>query len=323
MLGISLLCLVSVERTTGSFSENIFKKEFLLLKRLGSLMLCLMLLGAVMGGCATKPADVKEGAQETSYEKVKRQGYVTVGFANEKPYAYATPDGKLTGEAVEVARTILKKLSINQMDGVLTEFGSLIPGLKAKRFDIITAGMFINPERSKEVAFANPEYSIGEALAVKKGNPLKLHSYKDVSTNSDAKVAVMVGAIEKEYLTKSGVPSGQIITVPDQPSAISALQAGRADAITMTGPSLQSVLESAKDAGLERVMDFEQPVIDGKSMKGYGAAAFRIDDKDFREAYNRELEKMKNSGELLTILKSFGFTEQELPGDMKAEQLSK
>jgi polar amino acid transport system substrate-binding protein len=293
------------------------------LKKLGSLMLCLTLLGAVMGGCATQPAEVKEGAKETSFEKVKRQGYVTVGFANEKPYAYATPDGKLTGEAVEVARTILKKLGINQMDGVLTEFGSLIPGLKAQRFDIITAGMFINPERSKEVAFANPEYSIGEALAVKKGNPLKLHSYKDISANSKAKVAVMVGAIEKEYLTKSGVPEGQIVTVNDQPSAISALQAGRADAITMTGPALQSVLESAKDAGLERVMDFEQPVIDGKSMRGYGAAAFRPDDNDFREAYNQELEKMKSSGELLTILKSFGFTEQELPGDMKAEQLAK
>ncbi|NHN33245.1 ectoine/hydroxyectoine ABC transporter substrate-binding protein EhuB [Paenibacillus sp. S3N08] len=286
-------------------------------------MLSLTLLGAVMAGCATQPADVLRVANETSFEKVKRQGYVSVGFANEKPYAYATPDGKLTGEAVEVARTILKKLGINQMDGVLTEFGSLIPGLKAKRFDIITAGMFINPERSKEVAFANPEYSIGEALAVKKGNPLKLHSYKDISTNNKARVAVMVGAIEKDYLTKSGVPEVQIITVPDQPSAISALQAGRADAITMTGPSLQAVLESAKDAGIERVMNFEQPVIDGKSMKGYGAAAFRIEDKDFREAYNQELEKMKSSGELLTILKSFGFTEQELPGDMKAEQLAK
>ena len=33
-----------------------------------------------------------------------------------------------------------------QVDGVLTEFGSLIPGLQAGRFDIIAAGMFVTPE---------------------------------------------------------------------------------------------------------------------------------------------------------------------------------
>jgi polar amino acid transport system substrate-binding protein len=261
--------------------------------------------------------------QENLLEKARKQGFVNVGFANENPYAYATPDGKLTGEAVEVARVILKNLGIKEMNGVLTEFGSLIPGLKAKRFDIITAGMFINPTRSKEVGFANPEYSIGEALAVEKGNPNKLMSYEDIAANKEIKVAVMVGAIEKEYLTKVGVPENQIVTVPDQPSAISALQAGRVQAVTMTGPALQAMLDSAKDDKLERVADFKQPVIDGKSVRGYGAAAFRKEDTAFIEAFNTELEKLKKSGELLEILKPFGFTEQELPGDMTAEQLAK
>ena len=53
---------------------------------------------------------------------------MTIGFANEVPYAYATPEGKLSGEAVEVARTVLQNMGINEMQGVLTEFGSLIPG---------------------------------------------------------------------------------------------------------------------------------------------------------------------------------------------------
>ncbi|MCI1114069.1 transporter substrate-binding domain-containing protein, partial [Stenotrophomonas maltophilia] len=92
--------------------------------------------------------------------------------------------------------------------------------------DIITAGMYITPERAKEVAFANPEYSIGEALAVKKGNPLKLVSYKDIAANPKAKVAVMSGAIEVEYLEKSGVKKEQMVLVPDQPSAVAALQSG-------------------------------------------------------------------------------------------------
>lgn len=124
--------------------------------------------GLMLAGCSATTGGTAPDSGKTTLEKAREQGYVTVGFANEKPYAYATPDGKLTGEAVEVARAVLKNLGIHEMKGVLTEFGSLIPGLQAKQFDIITAGMYITPERAKEVVFADPEYSIGEALAVKK-----------------------------------------------------------------------------------------------------------------------------------------------------------
>ncbi|MGG4037711.1 transporter substrate-binding domain-containing protein [Heyndrickxia ginsengihumi] len=58
-------------------------------------------------------------------------------------------------------------------------------------------------------------------------------------------------------------------------------------------------------------------------MKGYGATVFRKQDDDFREAFNKELEKMKKDGELLKILKKYGFTENELPGDVTTEQLIK
>ncbi|QYR23942.1 ectoine/hydroxyectoine ABC transporter substrate-binding protein EhuB [Paenibacillus sp. sptzw28] len=263
-----------------------------------------------------------EAAQDT-LAKAKKQGFITVGFANENPYAYKGADGKLTGEAVEIARVILQRLGINEMRGELTEFTSLIAGLQAKRFDLITAGMFINPDRCQAVLFANPEYSIGEAIAVKKGNPLKLNSYKSIADNDKAKVAVMAGAVEIGYLKASGVPEERMVVVPDQDGAVSALQSGRADVMTMTGPALQSRLDTAKDGNLERVMDFEQPVVDGKDVRGFGATAFRPEDTAFQQAFNAELQKMKESGELLTILKKFGFTEQELPGDATAEQLCK
>lgn len=289
------------------------------MKKLIAITLISVLMGLV-AGCGSGGAGAGTGS---TLEKAQQQGYVTVGFANEKPYAYQTPDGKITGEAVEVARAVLKKMGINEMRGVLTEFGSLIPGLKAKRFDIITAGMFITPQRAKEVAFANPEYSIGEALAVQTGNPYGLHSYKDIATKPNVKVAIMTGAIEYDYMIKSGITKEQVIFVPDQPSAIAALKSGRVHAITMTGPSLNAMLETAQEPSIERVKDFEQPVIDGKSVKGYGATAFRIEDREFREGFNRELKKMQESGELLEILRPFGFTEQELPGDVTAEELSK
>ncbi len=253
--------------------------------------------------------------------KAIEQGYITIGFANENPYAYKDESGNLTGEAVEIAKVVLKNLGVNEVRGELTEFGALIGGLQAERFDMITAGMFVNPDRCAAVLFANPEYSIGEGLAVKAGNPLNLHSYSDIAAHSSAKVAVMAGAIEIGYLEKSGVPSDRIVIVPDQDAAINALQSGRADAMTMTGPALQSRLDAAKDDSIERVADFQQPVIDGKDVRGYGASAFRQADTEFRDAFNVELEKMKQSGELLEILQKFGFTESELPGDMTADEL--
>src|SRR3546814_5140271 len=91
---------------------------------------------------------------QSTLEKAREAGFIRIGFANEAPYGFATPDGKLTGEAPEVAKAVLKKMGINEVDGVLTEFGSLIPGLKAGRFDIIAAGMFITPARCNEVAFS-------------------------------------------------------------------------------------------------------------------------------------------------------------------------
>jgi polar amino acid transport system substrate-binding protein len=285
-----------------------------------SWMLLSLFLAVLLAGCGSNKASP---AESEVLAEAKERGYITVGFANEKPYAYKGADGKLTGEAVEIARAVLKNMGIREVRGELTEFGSLIGGLQAKRFDMITAGMFIKPDRCQAVLFADPEYSIGEALGVKKGNPLKLKSYQDIAKNGKAKVAVMAGAVEIGYLKKSGVPDDRIVIVPDQASAINALQSGRVQAITMTGPSLQSMLESASDDQIERVKDFKQPVIDGKSVRGYGATAFRMEDKAFRDAFNAELKKLKESGELLKILKKFGFTEEELPGDMKAEALCK
>ena len=127
-----------------------------------------------------------EPQEESTLERVKREGVVRVGFANENPYAYAKPDGTLSGEAVEVARAVFQAMGIDEMEGVLTEFGSLIPGLQAGRFDVITAGMYVNPNRCEQILFANPEYKIGEALVVEAGNPLGLNSYEDIAANPNS-----------------------------------------------------------------------------------------------------------------------------------------
>ena len=125
---------------------------------------------------------------------------------------------------------------------------------------------------------------------MKQGNPLGLGSYEDIANHDQAKVAVMTGAVEIGYMEKSGIPADRIVQVPDQASAISALQADRVHAITMTGPSCRRCWIRPATS-IERVADFEQPVIDGESVRGYGATAFRQADTEFQEAYNAELQK--------------------------------
>src|SRR5262245_62993494 len=191
-----------------------------------------LLLSAVGLGAATVAVagGTRLAFAETTLERAKAQGFIRIGFANEAPFGYATPDGKLTGEAPEVAKAVLAKIGIPQVDGVLTEFGSLIPGLKAGRFDIIAAGMFINPKRCKEIAFSEPSYGIGQAFLVPKGNPKGLNDYGSVAADGGIKLAVMSGAVEAGYAKDSGVKADQLVSLPDGPSMLAAVQAGRADA---------------------------------------------------------------------------------------------
>ena len=278
--------------------------------------LIVLSLSLILSGC-----QFFDDSDETTLDRVKREGVVIVGFANEQPYAYQNADGELTGSSVEIARRIMENLGVTEMDGVLTDFASLIPGLQAERFDMVTAGMFITPDRASadHIQFANPEYTIGEAIAVETGNPLELHSYEDVAENEEAVIAVPSGTVEYNYLLEVGVPDDRIVTVPDMPSALAALQAGRADAITATGPSLQSIIDTAADDSIERVMDFTQPVIDGEEVINYGATVFRDAGQSFVESFNEELNQLKESGELLEIIEEFGFTEEDLPGDATVE----
>lgn len=263
------------------------------------------------------------GTAPTTLAAAREAGKIRIGYANEAPYAFMdTKSGKVTGESVEIARVVLQRLGIKEVEGVLTEFGSLIPGLQAKRFDVIAAGMYITPERCKQVAFSNPTYGVGEAFLVKKGNPKNLHSYGDVVKNAEAKLGVVVGAIEGEYATKLQIPQAQVLVFPDVVSALSGVQAGRADAYAATSLTINDLMaKTSASSDLEKAEPFTQPSIDGKDVRGYGAYAFRPDDQSFADAFNAELAKFIGSEEHQALVAPFGFTQEELPKDMTAVTL--
>lgn len=279
------------------------------------LLLSAVGLGAVAGAMAVGS---RLAFAETTLERTKAQGFIRVGFANEAPFGYATPDGKLTGEAPEVAKAVLTKMGIAQVDGVLTEFGSLIPGLKAGRFDIIAAGMFINPKRCAEIAFSEPSYGIGQAMLVPTGNPKGVKDYSTFASNGDLKLAVMAGAVEVGYAKDAGVPEDQLVVLPDQSSLLAAVTSGRADGAALTALSIADMAK--KGEGVESTIPFGE--VAGKSVKGHGGFGFRKEDTDLYEAFNTELKTFIGSEEHIALVAPFGFGKDYLP-NKTMEQLCK
>jgi polar amino acid transport system substrate-binding protein len=249
------------------------------------------------------------GAQADLLEDAKESGEITVGIANEAPYGYVTPEGELTGEAPEIAKHILGEMGIEEVEAVVTEFGSLIPGLKAGRFDMVAAGMFITPARCEQVAFSEPTYGIGQAFLVKEGNPEGLQTYEDIKENPEATLAVMAGAIERTYARDAGVPDDQVMVVPDTAAGTAAVQAGRAHAFALTSLSIRRLADGA--AGVEMAEAFGE--VAGQSVKGHGGFAFRPEDQAFLEAFNKELAEFIGTEEHLKLVAPFGWTKDELP----------
>ncbi|WP_188456081.1 ectoine/hydroxyectoine ABC transporter substrate-binding protein EhuB [Virgibacillus oceani] len=262
-------------------------------------------------------SDDASGDGEGKLAELKDKGTVTVGFANEKPYAYQE-DGELKGAAVDIATAVFKEMGIDTIEGKLSEFGQLIPGLNAGKFDVITAGMAINPDRCENADFGEPEMMYGEGLIVQKGNPKDLHSYKDIA-ESGATVSIMSGATENEYVKHEGVEDKQIQSASDIPATFSAVESGRADATTGTEMTVKMALESSGNDKLEFVEDFEQPDIEG--IPSYGAAAFHKDNDELREAYNEQLAKLKEDGTVNEILEANGFSAEgnSVPKDITTE----
>lgn len=253
-------------------------------------------------------------APTTTLAKIKKQGYINVGFANEDPYGYANSNGKLTGESPSIARYVIHKIAPNvKLEGVLTEFGSLIPGLQAHRFDMVAAGMFITPKRCKQVAFSNPNYTIGEALLVAKGNPHNIHSYKSIANNPNLKMAVESGAVEGGYAKDVGVKQSQLVEVPDPPSGLAAVATGRADAFGLTSVSIQELVIKSGNKKVQVAKPFHQPIINGKKLVNFGGFTFRKSENALRKAVNTQLASFIGSPAELKMVKPFGFTKVNVP----------
>jgi polar amino acid transport system substrate-binding protein len=242
-------------------------------------------------------------------DEVKEQGYIRAATANEMPYSYMQPDGTSAGIGPDVATAVFKSLGVEEINWTVTPFGTLIPGLKAKRFDFAAAEQNISPERCKQVAFSEPNSSYGEGLLVKKGNPKKLTTYADIAKDPSLKVAVVSGANNVDFLRAVGVKDDQIVFIPANADAIPTVQS-RVDAYAATE---LTVSELAKDqANVEQVAPFTDPIVKDAPVRNYGGFAFRPEDKELRDAFNTALVEYRKTDEYKATLGKYGLSEQSI-----------
>ncbi|GAA4918362.1 ectoine/hydroxyectoine ABC transporter substrate-binding protein EhuB [Streptomyces coeruleoprunus] len=260
-------------------------------------------------GCARVPSG-------DSLARLRSQRTVRLGIAGEVPYGYVDDQGAFTGEAPELAKVVFRRLGVDRVQPVATDFASLIPGLNSQQFDVVSAGMYINKDRCRQVLFSDPEYQMLDSFIVRRGNPKGLRSYEDV-VRTGARLATGAGYAEIGYAVAAGYPEKELVILQDQVAGLNAVESGRVDAFAGTALTTRAVVRGSSRA--EATKPFAA-VVDGERKIDGGAFAFRRTDRGLRDAFNAEIHRMKASGELFRILRRFGFAASEMT-TLTAEEL--
>ena len=153
------------------------------------IQICIILAVALMvTACGTQPNLPEQSKSEQSkkvtegntFENIKKQGVLKIAVDDTfPPMEYRNEQNKLVGFDIDLANVLSKELGV-KVEFIPTAWDGILPGLDAKRYDMIMSSMNITDERKKKVDFV--EYmKLGQVVAVKTGNPQKIQSKEDLS----------------------------------------------------------------------------------------------------------------------------------------------
>ncbi|MBP0625302.1 ectoine/hydroxyectoine ABC transporter substrate-binding protein EhuB [Cupriavidus consociatus] len=259
---------------------------------------------------------------ESIKDRVLKEGRLTIGIHNQAPWGFKTETGEVSGFHPDMIRAVLGPLGVKKIDFVIVEWSAIVPSLLAKRVDVVASGLAISPVRCQQVAFSEPDVAVVDALLVKKGNPLKIHSYADIVANPNVRVAGGRNSASVENAQKAGVPKSQFQLFPGVEAGVSALLGDRADAASYSSATIITVLNDPKIKGLERAAPFAGLKEAGHEVASYAAIAFRPEDAALRDLYSDSLRKRKADGTVAKIMAKYGFTSAEtVPESVTAQNL--
>jgi ABC-type amino acid transport substrate-binding protein len=253
-------------------------------------------------------------------DDIKKAGTIKVGVGvmGTKPWVYQNEDGTYAGMEYEMLQYILPKLGVSKFEYVPVEWDSLIPGLKAKRFDIIFSGMTVTEERRQGagIEFTRPYYFESDRIAVLEDSPYK--------TPDDLKgkiLATTVGTVE-EMQAKNMVTKGQgaeIKSFDDFAAPFLALQNKQVDAVIVDNTTFgeqKKVTPNIRVIGdpmsLSANPDWQAKQQAAGYKFGGDGMGVRKEDAALLAALNQALDDMDKDGARQKILEKYGLWDASL-----------
>ncbi|TIM28848.1 MAG: transporter substrate-binding domain-containing protein [Mesorhizobium sp.] len=240
-----------------------------------------------------------------------------IGFSNERPWAFPDESGKAAGLMNVVAINTLKAMGITNIEPVIVEWNALIPGLQAGRYDMITGGMYVLKTRCDSIVFSDPVIRMGDVFGVPKGNPKKIETFEDLK-NQNSVLVTTAGNNTVEVAKKVGISDDRIMQVPGPTEMLAAVLSNRADAAGTNFFSIKALVDQS-DGKLEITDLNKMP----EWTLNWAAMGFREEDKSFIEEYDRFQKKYVGSAEMMSLVADYGYTKDNLPGNVSTDWLCK
>ncbi|MGX5805959.1 ectoine/hydroxyectoine ABC transporter substrate-binding protein EhuB [Bradyrhizobium sp. Arg314] len=277
----------------------------MVLKGMAALGITAMAVGSIPGSASA----------ESLLDKIKNGETIRIGYSNDAPWAFPGENNESLGISNAIILAVLKKMGATKIEPVVTEWGSLIPGLQAGRFDVISDAMYVRPERCRNVLFSDLIATVNDALVVPTGNPKDLHSLEDTRNKG---VTVVTGSAFSSLKNARdiGIADDKIMQVPGYAEIIQAIKAGRADV------GVGDYLGLKKAIGNDKNLALAEPYTQS-SKPGNPAFAFPLSEKAAVDSFNAAMKGYIGSDEMMASVSKYGFDKSMLPGDSKTADLCK
>lgn len=227
----------------------------------------------------------------------------SLGFAADKiklavdvpyePFEYKAPDGSLTGFEIDLGNAVCAELKAD-CEWVIQAWDGIIPGLLARKYDVIFSSMSATSERAKKVLFSDGYYNTPSAWFGKKGMEVDVTS-KDALKGK--RVGVQRGTLQDDYVTNEvGADTVDIKRYTTADDLVLDLTGGRVDLVFLDFPVGESTI--LKDENYQSIGENVQV---GEGV----AAAFRKRDTELAEKFNAALKTLKENGTYDEIMKKY------------------
>ena len=215
-----------------------------------------------------------------------------------EPFTFKTPDGKPTGFDVDIAEALCNEIK-RKCVYVEQVWDSMIPGLQAKKYDVIISSMSITDDRKKVVDFSDKYYNTPSRIVVKADTP-----FADLSSLKGKNIGVLKGSTQEKYAMGDLKPAGvKVVPYEAQDQVYLDIKSGRldgtvADSVEVTGGFL------SKPEG--QGYGFVGPVLNDVKYYGYGVGiAMRQGETVLRDELNGAIKSIRANGVYETISKKY------------------